>query len=394
MPLWYPLSPGRLPSPRSAAPIRRVVAIVVNYFSATLTLRAVASILASPCPASVTVVVVDNSESPQEAAVLERDLPKPVRLIVAPHNLGFGQACTMAWKKCPGDALLLLNPDAYLLGRCLENMLDVLNADGRIGAVGPKIYWDPLCRFLLPPSVPPNWILMLSVADRLGFRAAPFLRAAGELWRRQAVRAWATMTPFPVKNLSGGSVLLRAEAVRDVGGLFDPRFFLYFEDTDLFVRMRERGWRLVVCPKAAVVHEFDRCGLEGVHIKRRLMADSHKIFLRKHFPWYELFVRHVPQVRHRDMAEADPGETMPRYCKPFRIFVPPEITRPWLFEWSPNANFIPAAAAFGTGRVAEFPEDCFERLSPGRYFGRIGSVNASIGSRRIRFSFVVESTQP
>ncbi len=124
------------------------------------------------------------------------------------------------------------------------------------------------------------------------------------------------------------------------------------------------------------------------------MADAHKIFLRKHFPWYETFLRHVPQAPHGNLGETDPGETMITYGKPFRILVPPEIARPWLFEWSPNANFIPAAGAFGNGRFADFAEDCFERLSPGRYFGRIGSVNASRGSRRIRFSFVVESKQP
>jgi GT2 family glycosyltransferase len=49
-------------------------------------------------------------------------------------------------------------------------------------------------------------------------------------------------------------MLLRREAVGAVGG-FDERYFLYFEETDLCVRMGEAGWRVLVEPGAAVAHE-------------------------------------------------------------------------------------------------------------------------------------------
>ncbi|MGQ9797535.1 glycosyltransferase [Desulfosoma sp.] len=376
-------------SAHHARPIRRLVAVVVNYHSAELTVRAVHSILTSDDAVSVDVVVVDNSTSSQEAALLKKTLPDSVHLMISPHNLGFGQACNMAWEKRPADALLLLNPDAYLTEQCLQHLVRALNMDPRVGAVGPKIYWDPKKQFLLPPSVPPSWILMLSAADRLGDPAIPFLRFLGKKWRRDALGAWQAGAPFPVKNLSGGSVLIRSDAIRDVGGLFDPGFFLYFEDTDLFRRMTRRGWRLLVEPRAAVVHEFDQCGMESLPNKRQFMADSHAIFLRKHFSWYSCCLRWIPQGPRNRLERLTHGASNRTYRRPFRIRVPEEMPRPWLFEWSPSVHFIPAAAAFGTGAYAEFSEDAFRRLAPGRYFGRIGPAAGFKPFNSLSFSFIV-----
>ncbi len=370
--------------------VRHVVAVVVNYYSAPLTVRAVQSILNSDYLGPLDVVVVDNSSCPKEADFLKAHLPGSVHLMISDRNLGFGQACTMAWEQRPAEALLLLNPDAYLIEGCLTQLVKTINTDDRIGAVGPTIYWDPGKRFLLPPSVPPYWILMLSAADRLGDAALPFVRFLGKKWRRETVRAWQSRVPFPVKNLSGGSVLIRADAVRDAGGLFDPRFFLYFEDTDLFLRMTRRGWRLFVVPEAAVVHEFDQCGLESLPTKRQLMVESHAVFLRKHFSWYTRWARWIPQGPRMtmDMLARHGAERV--YRGPFRIHVPEAIQRPWLFEWSPSVHFIPAAAAFGTVAYAEFPEDGFQRLAPGHYFGRIGPVKGFQESKSLRFSFIVD----
>ena len=373
--------------------IEQITAIVVNYFSSRLTLRAVTSILASECAESARIVVVDNSECRAEAEFLRSSLPKSVHLLVPPRNLGFGQACNMAWEAQPGDALLLLNPDAYLLTGCLKSLVHVMEEDARVGAVGPQIYWDPQQRFLLPPSIPPSWIVMLSVAAHLGGRAKPLVHLAAQRWRRFAVRAWLSPKPFSVRNLSGGSVLLRADAIRDAGGLFDPRFFLYFEDTDLFARMKKKRWRLLVSPQAAVVHEFDRCGLEALQTKRQLMESAHKIFIEKHFPWYKHVLQYIPKGRPEIPDVEDWPYGAPAYKEPFSLPIPKEIGRPWLFEWSPNKNFIPAAGCFGSGEYAEFADDCFRRLSPGRYFGRISALKNSMKSKEIRFSFMVRENE-
>jgi hypothetical protein len=67
-------------------------------------------------------------------------------------------------------------------------------------------------------------------------------------------------------------------------------------------------------------------------------------------------------------------ETEPTYNFPFRILVPDSLVGGWLFEWSPNLNYIPAAGKFGTGAHMMFTENEWNLLSPGKYYGRLGGV--------------------
>lgn len=65
-----------------------------------------------------------------------------------------------------------------------------------------------------------------------------------------------------VDGFCGGAVLLRTEALEDVG-LFDPAFFAYYEDTDLSWRMRRAGWEIRVAPRSVVHHAFGGSGGGG-----------------------------------------------------------------------------------------------------------------------------------
>ncbi len=58
-----------------------------------------------------------------------------------------------------------------------------------------------------------------------------------------------------VEGWTGGGVLLRAAALTDVG-LFDPTYFMYYEDTDLSWRMRRSGWLTRTCPRSVIYHRL------------------------------------------------------------------------------------------------------------------------------------------
>jgi GT2 family glycosyltransferase len=59
--------------------------------------------------------------------------------------------------------------------------------------------------------------------------------------------------PFETEHLLGACMLFRREALDQVG-LFDPAFFMYYEETDLCVRLKAAGWRNYYLPSARVMH--------------------------------------------------------------------------------------------------------------------------------------------
>lgn len=349
----------------------KTLAIIVNYKVTGLTLRAVRSVLDSASLGPVHVVVVDNSEDKNESARLRSDLPSGVELLVSPENIGFGRACNLAFGEFPGELILLLNPDARLFSGCLARLQKTLLSNKRVAAVGPRIFWDEESKFYLPPSYPPNLFIFQPVLATWGPQAK-INRLISALWRRHSIKVWRSKRPVEVNNLSGGHVLLKREAVRKVGGLFDPRFFLYFEDTDFFVRLRKAGYSLIIDPGAEAIHYYDQCGRQSLEEKRALMVRSHRIFLKKHCKGWKSIVKKIldhfkaPPQPDRNQFRA------PDFTTPFVLEVPENLHKGWLFELSPNPDFVPSAGRFGKGPCMDFPEACWAMLAPGQYFGRLG----------------------
>ena len=350
----------------------KTLAIIVNYKSVALTLQAVKSILESESLGPVSVVVVDNSNDPEESHSLRENLPSSVILRVNPHNMGFGVACSQAFEEFESDGILLINPDAQLRPGCLKQLQETLLFSRDVAAVSPQLFWDDEQTFYLPPPYPTALFEFRSLLASWGSEAW-INRFVSFLWRRRSIKLWRSEKPVEVSNLSGGLVLLDRAAVQKSGGLFDSRFFLYYEDTDLFLRLRHHGFRLLIEPMASAIHYYDQCGRDQWQEKRRLMEKSHALFLKKHKKAWKTFLKRALERFPRPVAGRK-RINPPVFQSPFSLKVPRCFQDEWLFEWSPNPDLIPSAARFGAGPEMHFPEACWKLFSPGQYFGRLGSI--------------------
>jgi GT2 family glycosyltransferase len=350
----------------------KTLAVVVNYQSAPLTLKAVESVLSAASLGPVEVAVVDNSEDEREAVRLRRGLPSMVRLWISPENIGFGRACNQALDGFRGHGILLINPDAKLLPGCLKRLQKTLFSSERAGAVSSHLFWDEGRRFYLPSSYPPPSLLFQDVLEAAPPEAG-ISRFLSGWWRRHSIKVWGSNRPIRVGNLSGGLVLVKTEAVKAAGGLFDPRFFLYYEDTDLFERMKRAGFTLMVEPRAQAIHNYDQCGQQDLGRKRSLMAQSRRLFLEKYCRGWRRGAKKMISGMKWFSRDAKSGFAPPQFTQPFVLETPNDIQDGWLFEVSPNPSFIPSAGCFGRGPWMEFPEACWRLLAPGQYFGRLGS---------------------
>lgn len=209
----------------------------------------------------VQLAVVDNA-SQDGSAALVRQLWPEAWLTVNEQNVGFAAAINQLLPHLYTPYVLLLNPDAVLLPEAIPQLVKTIVAYPNAAAVGPRQWLDQPggWQWSIVPY-PPHWsTILLSLisrttphtrkVSRFAFRVSSVrLRQAWQLNRE----IWWGTRPQIVPYLSGACVLLRRDVFRALGGM-DEGYFLFFEDTELSLRLRRAGWQLLADPQAGVRH--------------------------------------------------------------------------------------------------------------------------------------------
>lgn len=221
-------------------PHRPTVGAVIVHFHAPDHLRASIRSLQLGTLVPARILVVDNSETDAARgagrAVAEQ---LGVEHVASPHNIGFGAACNAgAASLDDADHLFFLNQDAEVQRDTVHRLSSLLNADQRLAAINPRIE-RPDQRLWFASGTFNATLARLTIPGQ-GDRSA---RAFG-----------GQLTSCTTQWVNGCALLVRSEAWKEVGG-FDERFFMYWEDVDLSLRLVDRDWRLGVDLEALAVHD-------------------------------------------------------------------------------------------------------------------------------------------
>ncbi|MCX8069819.1 MAG: glycosyltransferase family 2 protein [Thermodesulfovibrionales bacterium] len=348
-----------------------VSVIIVNYFSSATIKMAINSIVESSIDYEI--FVVDNSCNMEEIKSLKDALPQKVKLICNKSNVGFAKACNQAYKNIKGKYILLLNPDAYLLKGALEKLCDFLEKKQDAAAVSPMSFWDDEKSFILPPSHMPNPFYDLVYS---GQYKIPLISPLFYLrWRYKSIKTSLSKNALIQDNLSGGGVLIKRDAITKVDGLFDESYFLYYEDSDLFKRLKKKGYKLFIEPNAQMVHHWNQSP-EPQDSKAKLYAESNHIFMKKHYPILNKFkniAKGLLQLNH-----SEPTKIYDKKDMLSGIPIPNNLRKRYLFEWSPNKSLFPAMLHFSEGKYFKFSDKTFSLLRNGVYYGRFSDPNSFV----------------
>lgn len=224
--------------------------IIVNYNSGALTHSCLESLVQHWLPAQYEIIVVDNASKDDSVSFLRSDWPE-ITVIANTINRGLAAAVNQALARSRGEYVLLLNPDIIALPDAVKTLLNFMEANRDVGIAGGKL-------------LSPNGTLQHSA-----FR---FYRPTTILYRRtwlgstkwgQAEISRFLMKDFdhqqtrPVEWLMGSCYMLRATALKAVGGM-DERFFLYFEDVDWCRRFWANQWQVTYVPQSRWSHFHQR----------------------------------------------------------------------------------------------------------------------------------------
>jgi GT2 family glycosyltransferase len=203
----------------------------------------------------------------------------PLVIIENHHNRGFGGACNQALLRATADFILLLNPDARCEKDTLDRMIVFMNKTDStdIGILGVKlkslsgIAQRGCCRF------PTFWQIFNEGTGLSTIRPRTFPSHFMSEWDHQS-------NSF-VDHVIGAFALIRMSALKRVG-LFDERFFVYWEDIDWSLRAAQSGWKTYYLADVAAVHKGG--GVSDQIKGRRLFYSlrSRQLFMYKHMHRY------------------------------------------------------------------------------------------------------------
>jgi GT2 family glycosyltransferase len=214
-----------------------VAIVILNWNGFHLTKRCLLSLEKISYP-NYQVIVVDNASEDGSMEKLPGFFPK-VKFIQNDKNYGFSGGCNIGIEsalKENFEFILLLNNDTEVAADFLDKLLLGIQSDKTIGLVQP---------------------LILSMKDRNYIWSAgglfnPMLGISKTLGDRKPANKY--IPSLELDWATGCCILFRSSVLKEVG-LFSNVFFAYFEDVDISLRIRKKGYGIRLVPESIIYHE-------------------------------------------------------------------------------------------------------------------------------------------
>jgi N-acetylglucosaminyl-diphospho-decaprenol L-rhamnosyltransferase len=254
-----------------------LTALIINYNTAHLIEKCVGDLRASARGLELQICILDNASRDDSVAVLNSKFSDCV-VKLNDGNVGFGRANNQLLDEAIGKYILLLNTDAFVAVDSLTKTIAYMDENPECGVLGVRLVGrdgdlQPSCRYFPTP-----WNVFLSRTGLGGF--FPSVRPIDDM-------TWSHDTVRDCDWVPGCYYLVRKEVIEQVG-LFDPRYFLYYEEVDHCRAVKSAGWKVVFYPHTTVVHvggESAKSDSKLTDAGRQisgLQIESELLYFRKH----------------------------------------------------------------------------------------------------------------
>ena len=265
--------------------------VFVSYNTAEMTMKAIDLVKKSIHQLSVEIFVVDNASRDNSVVLIKEAFPD-VHLIENTVNVGFGRANNQVLPFYKGKYLLLLNTDAFVEPDTIQKTYEYMQANPLTGILGVKLLGrdgvlQPSCRYFPTPLN----IFLVSTGLHKIFNQVQLVDDMD--WSHDEVRScdW----------VPGCYYLIRKEVIEEIG-LFDPRYFLYYEEVDHCFATKKAGWQVDYFPNAPVVHiggESAKTDNKISSVSRQVSAlqiESELLYFRKNLGLTKTFLHLILTV--------------------------------------------------------------------------------------------------
>jgi GT2 family glycosyltransferase len=244
--------------------------IIVNFNTSALLRECLASVFSRVSGVDFEVIVVDNASSDDSCEMVSSEFPK-ARLIRSKENIGFGRANNVGAACAEAEFLFFLNSDTVLLNDAPSILMDFIRGNSSCGICGGNL--------TNPDGLPVHsYTSFLPGPCDDVYRFFPFLL---RLRYGRSYEYNFSGSPRRVAYITGADLLIRSDVFREIGG-FDPKYFMYYEETDLTVRVRDKGYSVYSVPGARILH-VKGASLEFLGSYKKINFESKYYYLQKHY---------------------------------------------------------------------------------------------------------------
>src|SRR5437870_8483465 len=248
---------------------------VITWNTAELTATGLRRLLDSDQGCDVRLLVRDNASSDDTVSVLASRVPEAV-VDAGTQNLGFAAGVNTIVRRSTAPWIFLLNSDAWPEPGAIGALVRAARLRPRAAAVAARLERPDgtLEHSTFPfPSI--------RVAAIMAFRRRSLSHGRAEELMLEG--HWAHDRPRAVDWAVGAALLIRREALEEIGG-FDERFFMYVEDVEWCCRAGRRGWEIWFEPAAVVRHVGNVSGRRryGETRTKEYMRNTYAFYRREH----------------------------------------------------------------------------------------------------------------
>jgi len=212
--------------------------ILVSWNSKDYLRDCLRSLVENPPNIAWEIIVVDNASTDRSPEMVQREFPA-AKLIENKSNLGFAASANLGARESASTHILFLNPDTIIHPRTLILAVEFMEERRDAGIMG--------CRTLDGDGqIQPTAFDFPSPLRMFGFASG-----LNRYFKMTRLKDFSKMrTP---DYIQGSFFLIRRAAYESVGG-FDETFFMYAEDVDLCLRIRQAGWKVYFAPAMTITH--------------------------------------------------------------------------------------------------------------------------------------------
>ena len=257
-----------------------VSVIIVNYNTKQVTSNCIESVIRYTTGLKYEIILVDNASTDGSKEYFEKD--KRIKYVYSDENLGFGRANNLGANIAIGAFLFLLNSDTILIENSINIFYNFLKKNNIYVACGcqliypngnyqqSEIYYPYICHDLVE-IIPAS------------FRNI-FIKNKKDLYKIDNIKE--------VDVINGANIFIKNKIYSMIGG-FDKDYFMYFEETDLFYRIKMAGFKSCILPDTKIIHINGGSFKSTTSIRSILQYESKLLFYKKHFSKLYLLIARI-----------------------------------------------------------------------------------------------------